>query len=92
MKFSTKDDELACNGQSPCILPGNFVDQNNITVSSLPLAQLTYKNGTALNQSTEVVVELSVFNNIFTNEKLSVKYYAEPTFKETSQASVPLNL
>ncbi len=52
VKFTTANNgELSCNGQSPCVVPGTFVDQNNITVSSIPLGLLTYKNGTAVSIS-----------------------------------------
>jgi len=49
VKFTTADNgELSCNGQTPCIVPGTFVDQNTVNVNSVPLGLLTYKNGTAL--------------------------------------------
>jgi len=93
VKLTTANNgELACNGQSPCIVPGTFVDQKDITISSIPLGLLTYKNGTAVGINQEVVVELSVFNNIFTNEKIAIKYYVEPTYHELTQGSVPKNL
>ena len=93
VKFTTANNgELSCNGQSPCVVPGTFVDQNNISVNSIPLGLLTYKNGTAVSLLQEVVVELSVFNNVFTNEKIAIRYFVEPTYHELSQASVPKNL
>jgi hypothetical protein len=38
------------------------------------------------------VVELSVLDNFFTNEKIAIKYFVEPTYHEISQANVPKNL
>ncbi len=85
IKFTTSDNgELYCNGQTPCIVPGTFVDQNTVNVNSIALGLLVFKNGTALPISQEVVVELSVLDNFFTNEKIAIKYYVEPTYREIS--------
>ena len=53
---------------------------------------LSYQNGTQLQQTEPIVVELSVVNNIFTNQKLSVRYYVDPTYTSVSRSNIPKNL
>lgn len=45
IKFTSPKGELTCNGNTPCIVPGIFVDKNTITTNSKLMSDLIHSDG-----------------------------------------------
>jgi len=93
VKFSSRNKgELTCKGISPCTLPAKFLDKNTISSSTLPLAGLTYTDTGNPVGADPITVEVAVYDDVFTENKIQVYYFKEPEFKSLNKASIPNNI
>jgi hypothetical protein len=80
--LSATGGELKCGSQSPCILPATFVSKNLIWTESPDFSSLTHvSDGSSVNVTEDIVVEVTVYNNHFTKNRLTVRYMKPPVFK-----------
>lgn len=90
-KFGSKDfGELSCNGQ-PCIARGKFIDKHTITTEALPQSTVKYTDGTNIGTD-PMTVEVSVYENNFTENDIEVYYIYEIDYKSVNRDSVPANM
>ena len=93
--FGTKDyTSLSCSDKTPCILPATYLDKEHMRSSTMP--QNTVKvvgkpNSTDIEED-GMTVEVSVYEDDFTEEGLEIWYYQDPTILDSNMVSVPNNL
>lgn len=93
VKFSSRTKgELSCNGMTPCVVQGTFIDKNTVHAVSLQQASLTYADSGEPVGTEPITVEVSVYDDIFTENKVQVYYYKPFEFKEPAFPSVPSNM
>ena len=75
-----------------CIITGTYVDKNTITYTNKLLSELTYSDGTSVKPSETIYVEVSLMTESYTNQKVPIYYFFQPTWNSVSPTSVPQNL
>lgn len=99
-KFTTLNGaDLSCNGVTPCIVPAQFISKHELHATAPANATLKYAANETNNGETAhipenepIVVEAAVYNNEFTENKLTVKYFRTPNYISISRDSIPANL
>jgi len=90
-KFGSKEEgALTCNGQ-PCVSKGTFVDKNTMTTEALPQTVVKYSDGTNIGED-PMTVEMSVYENNFTENDIEVHYIYDIDYKSVNRNSVPANM
>lgn len=85
--------ELRCGGTSPCVVPATFENKHLLRTTAPRLDTLTYaKDGSPVQPGDDIIVEAAVYNDQFTESKISVRYMRKVAFKSISRASLPQNL
>ncbi|CAI2384727.1 unnamed protein product [Moneuplotes crassus] len=79
-----------CNkNRNKCVVDAGFVDKNKIVASTLPFNMFIDGNGNRVRDTDPVNVEVSVFNDKFTNNKIKIHYYEDPEFKDVIPDTAP---
>lgn len=75
-----------------CIVTGTYVDKNTITYTNKQLSELTYSDGTSVKPSEAIYIEVSLMSESYTNQKVPIYYFFQPTWISVTPTSVPQNL
>ena len=91
-KFASKEQgDFTCTSGTPCINSATFIDKNNIETLSQPQDAMAYNNSNNIGND-PFTVEVSVYGNSFTENKIQVYYIYDPQFISINRNSVPRNL
>jgi hypothetical protein len=78
VKFGSRNNDIKCNAKT-CIKNVDFINENLIEVETYPRSEIFYEK-TGLNMGYErFPVEVSVYNDDFTNNNVTIFYYDEPS-------------
>ena len=90
--FDNDVSQYYCSGsKNKCVVDAIFVDKNKIIAPTLPFNMFNYGNGNKIEDSDPINVEVSVFNDKFTQNHIKVFYYDDPTFKGVIPSTAPAN-
>ena len=78
VRFGSLDRALLC-GQNKCIVDAQFINENLLIAYSYPKNLVTYRDSGSSIQYDRFSVEVSVYNDDFTNNNITMFYYDEPT-------------
>lgn len=90
--FDNDLDQYVCTAnQNKCVVDAQFVDKNKIIAPTLPLDMLKLKSNENIKESDPLNVEVSIFNDKFTKNRIKIYYYIDPVLKSVKPLSAPAN-
>jgi len=77
VKFGTSDRPLECNIQN-CVKPGKYISSSRVDVTSYPKDEVSYASTGKSVKFDKFAVEVSVYNDDFTKNNITIFYFDEP--------------
>ena len=90
VRYGSRKNKLTCKGK-PCIVQGRYIDKNNIEAETLPYDDVVYESSGKHLDDDEFPVELSVYGDDYTNNNVTIFYFAEPIYGDPIPNQVPAN-
>lgn len=81
---------IKCDNQD-CIKPAKFVDENHLLTTTFPQAKVLYPNKESVMWD-PMNIEVSVYSNKFTDNRIQVFYYEEPEYLPGFDTETPQNI
>lgn len=79
-QYDNDSGEYFCSENSKCTNTVEFIDKNNLIAKTVPMSSITTKSNQQVKAFDPVNVEISVYNDKFTNNHIKVYYYEEPEY------------
>jgi len=80
VKYDDPAFPLKCTDESNCIRRADFIDKNHIIADTLPQNEVTYASDGKSVMWDPFYIEASVYNDDFTDNRVALYYYENPTF------------
>ena len=90
VRFGTEKSPLDCNF-NPCVKHGIFVRDTLVEVNTFPLEMVSYQSSGRSVKYDKFAVELSVYNDDYTHNNITIFYYDEPVLV-TNDADIGVGL
>lgn len=79
------------SSMNKCVVDGTYIDKNKISAPTLPFDMFRLEGNNKISNTDPINVEVSVFNDKFTNNRIKVHYYDDPAFQSILPNSSPSN-
>lgn len=89
--FHNDTTPLTCNG-GKCIKPAKFIDKKNLSANTFPQSSIKYSTQNHGIGSDPFYVDVSIYNDDFTNNRIAVWFYESVNYTMYSYAETPANL
>jgi len=92
IQFHARPQQLNCGVDTPaCKKPAAFIDKDHIVADTVPQKDMVYADGKPLSRD-PFYVEASVYNDDFTDNRVSLFYYEEPQYEQYEGGETPANI
>jgi len=83
---------LAINCAKGCVRDADFIDKNHIVANTLEQVDMTYSKDNKNIEWDAFYIEASVYEDQYTNNRVALYYYEEPTFDAYLGGETPANI
>jgi hypothetical protein len=90
VKFDDSKSKLECAGND-CTKMATFINKNAVTSAIYPMNTVKYKESSETVKYTPFEVEVSVYGDVYTKNKLTIHYFEQPLYNKAQPSGGPAN-